>query len=56
METIRAKKRRGQTLRFKFIDRPIGHLRTFEECAPALKKHIIDLYDTDVFILDYQVF
>jgi hypothetical protein len=27
-----------------------GHLRTFEKCAPALKKHIIDLYDCDVFI------
>lgn len=27
-----------------------GHLRTFKTCAPALKKHILDHYDADVFI------
>lgn len=27
-----------------------GHLRTFEKCAPALKKHLLDKYDCDVFI------
>lgn len=27
-----------------------GHLRTFRKCAPALKKHILDHYDADVFI------
>ena len=27
-----------------------GHLRTFEKCAPALKKHILDHYDCDIFI------
>ncbi len=27
-----------------------GHLRTFEACAPALKKHILDHYDVDVFM------
>jgi len=27
-----------------------GHLRTFRECAPALKEHFLDHYDCDVFI------
>ena len=27
-----------------------GHLRTFRKCAPALRKHILDHYDADVFI------
>lgn len=27
-----------------------GHLRTFEHCVPYLKKHLLDLYDCDVFI------
>ena len=27
-----------------------GHLRTFEQCAPKLKEHLLDLYDCDVFI------
>ena len=36
-----------------------GHLRTFDYCAPLLKKHLLDKYDCDVFIhtwnrLDHQ--
>ncbi|GAB4392080.1 MAG: hypothetical protein Tsb005_04580 [Gammaproteobacteria bacterium] len=27
-----------------------GHLRTFELCAPALKEHVLNHYDCDVFI------
>lgn len=27
-----------------------GHLRTFETCAPALRRHLLDRYDSDVFI------
>lgn len=27
-----------------------GHLRTFEQCAPALRKHLLNRYDSDVFI------
>ncbi len=27
-----------------------GNLRTFEETAPFLKKYLLDLYDSDVFI------
>jgi hypothetical protein len=27
-----------------------GHLRTYEYCAPLLKKHILDNYDCDVFM------
>jgi hypothetical protein len=27
-----------------------GHLRTFNECAPALRKHLLDKYEADVFI------
>lgn len=27
-----------------------GHLRTYTQCAPYLKKHVLDRYDADVFI------
>ena len=27
-----------------------GHLRTFEKCAPSIKKHLLDKYDCDVFM------
>lgn len=27
-----------------------GHLRTFEKCLPALKKHLLDRYDCDIFM------
>ena len=27
-----------------------GHLRSFERCAPALRRHLLDHYDCDVFI------
>lgn len=27
-----------------------GHLRTYQVCAPYLKKHLLDLYDCDLFI------
>lgn len=27
-----------------------GHLRTFETCAPLLRRHLLDHYDCDVFI------
>lgn len=27
-----------------------GHLRTYKECAPMLKKHLLDKYDCDLFM------
>jgi len=36
--------------RLKIAVQLYGHLRTFEICAPALKKHVLDHYDCDVFI------
>ena len=35
---------------YKIAVQIYGHLRTFEQCAPALKKHLLDKYDCDVFI------
>ena len=32
-----------------------GHLRTFVECAPYLKKHLLDLYECDVFVHTWDV-
>jgi len=32
-----------------------GHLRTFRDCAPYLKKHLLSLYDCDVFIHTWDV-
>ena len=27
-----------------------GHLRTFEKCAPSVKKHLLTKFDCDVFM------
>lgn len=32
-----------------------GHLRTYAQCAAYLRKHVIDLYDTDVFMHTWDV-
>lgn len=31
-----------------------GHMRTFRDCAPYLKKHLLELYDCDVFIHTWE--
>lgn len=32
-----------------------GHLRTFRECAPSIKKYLLDQYDCDVFMHTWSV-
>lgn len=36
--------------KLKIAVQMFGHLRTFEKCAPYLKKHLLDHYDCDVFM------
>ena len=36
--------------RLKIAVQVFGHMRTFEKCAPSLKKYFLRYYDCDVFI------
>jgi len=36
--------------RLKIAVQFFGHMRTFEKCAPSLKKYFLRYYDCDVFI------
>lgn len=33
-----------------------GHLRTFEKCLPALKKHLLNRYDCDIFMHTWDTY
>ena len=36
--------------RLKIAIQVFGHMRTFEKCAPSLKKYFLRYYDCDIFI------
>ncbi len=42
-------------MNYKIAVQMYGHLRTFEECAPYLRKYVLDLYDCDVFMHTWDV-
>lgn len=39
-----------QKQKLKIAVQIYGHLRTYKKCAPYLKRHLLDIYDCDVFM------
>ena len=43
-------KKSGNNKKLKIAVQIFGHMRTFEKCAPSLKKYLLRYYDCDIFI------